>query len=322
MTQINNASSEAAASDVRHLEIAPEYHGQRIDNFLLRTLKGVPKSKIYRILRTGEVRVNRGRIKPESRLQTGDQVRIPPLRTAVEKAQPQPPPALLDQLQSAIVLETRDVLVINKPAGLAVHTGSGLSFGLIETLRVLRPGEKFLELIHRLDRATSGCLLIARTPDMLKKLHAALQTGAIDKRYLALLQGQWDHGTIEVSAPLRKNTLRGGERMVSVSEHGKTARSRFQPITITHEASLVEVRIATGRTHQIRVHAAYVGHPVAGDEKYGDSAFNRRLAKYGLKRLFLHAHSLSVDIDGREIAVSVPLDDELRKVMENLEHPL
>jgi 23S rRNA pseudouridine955/2504/2580 synthase len=322
MTQINNASSEAAASDVRHLEIAPEYHGQRIDNFLLRTLKGVPKSKIYRILRTGEVRVNRGRIKPEYRLQTGDQVRIPPLRTAVEKAQPQPPPALLDQLQSAIVLETRDVLVINKPAGLAVHTGSGLSFGLIETLRVLRPGEKFLELVHRLDRATSGCLLIARTPDMLKKLHAALQTGAIDKRYLALLQGQWDHGTIEVSAPLRKNTLRGGERMVSVSEHGKTARSRFQPITITHEASLVEVRIATGRTHQFRVHAAYVGHPVAGDQKYGDSAFNRRLAKYGLKRLFLHAHSLSVDIDGREIAVSVPLDDELRKVMENLEHPL
>lgn len=319
MTQLSNTSPETTLDNVRILEVAPEYQGQRIDNFLIRTLKGVPKSKVYRILRTGEVRVNRGRIKPDYRLQTGDQVRIPPLRTGVEKAPPRPPQTLLAQLQKAVLLETDDVLVINKPAGLAVHRGSGLAFGVIEVLRVLRPQATFLELVHRLDRETSGCLLLAKTPVMLKKLHSALRAGRVDKRYLALVRGHWDHGTIEISAALRKNTLRGGERMVSVSEQGKSALSRFQPVTIGREASLMEVRISTGRTHQIRVHAAHIEHPLAGDQKYGDQMFNRQMAQYGLKRVFLHAHSLSVDIDGRDLAVSVPLEEDLKNVLEQLE---
>jgi 23S rRNA pseudouridine955/2504/2580 synthase len=318
MSLSNPETFESETGSVRFVQIAAAQQGQRIDNFLLRTLKGVPKSKIYRILRSGEVRVNSARIKPEYRLQTGDRVRIPPLRTRAQTTPVRPPQVLLEQLRSAVLFEDRELLVIDKPAGLAVHKGSGLAFGVIEILRALRPQAEFLELVHRLDRATSGCLLIAKSPQMLKKLHAALHSGAVDKRYLALVKGHWDHGTIEVTAPLRKNTLRGGERMVVVSESGKAARSRFQAITITPQASLLEVRIATGRTHQIRVHAAYVQHPVAGDDKYGDDTFNRQMSQLGLNRLFLHAHSLSVDIGGRDIAVSTPLDDGLKKVLDRL----
>ena len=304
-------------SQVRFIEIAAEQHGQRIDNFLLRTLKGVPKSKVYNILRKGEVRVNRGRIKPDYRLQTGDTVRIPPVRVSATTIA-KPPQSILQQLADSVLYESDDVLIIDKPAGLAVHKGSGLDFGVIEALRVLRPDAPFLELVHRLDRETSGCLLLAKTPTALRQLNQVLKNGEVDKRYLTLVRGQWDYGEHQVNVPLRKNAVRGGERVVIVSEDGKSALSHFKPISLTGQTSLLEVTIATGRTHQIRVHAAYAGHPVAGDDKYGDAEFNQILSRVGLDRLFLHAHSLVLSLGGKEIAVNSPLGDELRRVLEKL----
>lgn len=304
---------------VQFVEVSPPYHGQRIDNFLLRTLKGVPKSMIYRILRKGEVRVNRGRIRPEYRLQTGDVVRIPPLRVSEDKGEVRIPPAVLERINQAILLEDKKILVLNKPAGVAVHKGSGLDFGIIEALRALRPDAPYLELAHRLDRETSGCLVLAKTPAALRTIQAAFHAGTIDKRYLALLRGHWNEGRREVSVPLRKNVLRGGERMVEVVEDGKPALSTFRPVNLFSRASLMEVGIGTGRTHQIRVHAAHIGYPVAGDEKYGDSRFNRQMIDYGLRRLFLHARSIDFYLDGHEVSVSAPLTDELKRVLERLE---
>ena len=303
---------------VRFIEIACDYAGQRIDNFLLNTLKGVPKSRIYRILRKGEVRVNRARVRPDYRLQIGDQVRIPPLRES-ERTSPCVPKAVLERLAAAIIWEDNDVLVLNKPAGIAVHKGSGLDFGVIEALRSLRPQAAFLELAHRLDRETSGCLVLAKSMAALRAIHVALQAGQMNKRYLALVSGRWNHGTAEVSAGLRKNVLRGGERMVEVVADGKPAHSFFRAVSFFRQASLVEVTITTGRTHQIRVHAAHCGHPVAGDAKYGDSEFNRWLARQGLKRLFLHAHSIYLPLDGREVSVSAPLDESFEKALDLLE---
>jgi len=310
----------AAPGGVRHLEITPVHAGQRLDNFLLRELKGAPKSLIYRILRKGEVRVNGGRVQPGQRLQTGDVLRIPPVRLAdAERRAPRPPPGLAERLREAVLHEDRELLVLDKPAGLAVHKGSGLDFGAIELLRSLRPDEPFLELAHRLDRETSGCLMLARTPGALRAIQSALRAGRVEKRYLALVRGYWNHGPREVNAPLRRNVLRGGERMVEVLDDGKPALTRFRPVSLFKPASLLEADIATGRTHQIRVHAAHVDHPLAGDEKYGDPAFNRMMAeRYGLRRLFLHAHSLIVPLGGREIAVSAPLDAELKAVLDGL----
>ena len=304
---------------VRLLEIGSEDAGQRIDNYLLRHLKGVPRSLIYRILRRGEVRVNRGRIKAEYRLQEGDQVRVPPVRTAA------PPPRLeaggaTERLEQRILYEDERLLVIDKPAGMAVHGGSGVSFGVIETLRAARPHAKFLELVHRLDRETSGCLLIAKKRSELRRLHELLREGLVEKRYLALVRGRWPGGERRVDAPLLKNQLRGGERIVTVTEDGKAADTLFRPLDIRAQASLMEVALGTGRTHQIRVHAAHVGHPLAGDEKYGDEEFNRQLRGLGLKRLFLHAHSIAYsDPDsGRDIHVSSPLPEELRLLLDRL----
>ncbi len=303
---------------VRFLEVGPEYQGQRIDNFLRRTLKGVPKSLLYRIMRKGEVRVNRARIKPDYRLQLGDSIRIPPLRLSPEKSA-QAPHGLQQVLQQAILWEDKDVLVLNKPSGLAVHKGSGLEFGVIEILRALRPQDSFLELAHRLDRETSGCLLLAKNAQALRLIHTVLRTENTRKSYLALVRGQWNHGEREVSAPLRKNVLRGGERLVEVREDGKPAHSYFKPITFLPGTTLLEVRIMTGRTHQIRVHAASMGHPVAADSKYGDPDFNKLMIEYGLRRLFLHAHDLSLSLGDRELAVSAPLDESLKAVLECLE---
>ena len=305
---------------VRHLEISPVHAGQRLDNFLLRELKGAPKSLIYRILRKGEVRLNGGRVQPSRRLQTGDMLRIPPVRLGerVERTV-RPSPGLAERLRDAVLYEDRELLVLDKPAGLAVHKGSGLDYGLIEALRALRPDEPFLELAHRLDRETSGCLALARTPEALRTIQDALRAGQVEKRYLALVRGYWNLGPREVNAPLRRNVLRGGERMVEVLDDGKPALTRFRPVSLFKPASLLEAGIATGRTHQIRVHAAHVGHPLAGDEKYGDPAFNRMMGeRYGLRRLFLHAHSLIVPLGGREIAVSAPLDAELKAVLDDL----
>lgn len=305
---------------VRFVEVLSPYEGQRIDNFLLRILKGVPKSKIYRILRRGEVRVNRARIRPDYRLRTGDQVRIPPLRREPEKTNVYFPPKLLERLEKAILWEDQDLLVLNKPAGLAVHKGSGLDFGVIEVMRALRSEALFLELAHRLDREASGCLVLAKAPMVLRMIQAALRSGTLEKRYLVLMRGHWNHGVFHVSAPLRKNILHGGERKVEVDEIlGKPARTCFAPISLFRQASLLEVTIATGRTHQIRVHAAHIDHPIAGDDKYGDPLFNREMIQRGLRRLFLHAHSVHIPLGGREVAISAPLEEELKGVLEHLE---
>ncbi|MFO1350006.1 MAG: RluA family pseudouridine synthase [Gammaproteobacteria bacterium] len=307
-----------SALGVRFVTVEADHHGQRIDNVLMRLLKGVPKSKIYRILRTGEVRVNRGRIAPSYRVQQGDSIRIPPLRTGGEPNAIAPPPALIQRLQGAVLWEDDAVLVVDKPAGLAVHGGSGLPFGLIEVLRATRGQDGFLELAHRLDRETSGCLLLAKTPAALRALHQALRAGSLEKHYRTLLRGHWRGGTRAVAEALSKNTLRGGERMVMVSDQGKAAQTEFRCLRATATASLMEVRIATGRTHQIRVHAAHIGYPVAGDDKYGDAAFNKRLAEYGLHRLFLHAEHIALDIEGRRLAVSAPLPIELYNVLNKI----
>lgn len=304
---------------VRMLQVGAEDAGQRIDNYLMRHLKGAPRSLIYRILRRGEVRVNKGRIKPEYRIQAGDQVRVPPVRTSA------PTPSNVgegagDRLEQRILYEDERLLVIDKPAGMAVHGGSGLSYGVIEALRAARPDAHFLELVHRLDRETSGCLLIAKKRSELRMLHELLRERAVDKRYLALVQGRWNLGDKRINAPLLKNQLRSGERIVTVNPEGKAADSRFRPLDIFKEASLVEVDLGTGRTHQIRVHGAHVGHPLAGDEKYGNEIFNRRMRELGLRRLFLHAHSIGFrdPINGREINVSTPLPAELRAVLDKL----
>ncbi|QQS55060.1 MAG: RluA family pseudouridine synthase [Candidatus Competibacteraceae bacterium] len=305
---------------VRHLEITLEYAGQRLDNFLLRELKGAPKSLIYRILRKGEVRLNGGRVQPSQRLQAGDKLRIPPVRLGERDERVfLPPPEWAERLRVAVLYEDREVLVLNKPAGLAVHKGSGIDYGVIELLRALRPQEPFLELAHRLDRDTSGCLLLARTPAALHLIQDALRTGRVEKRYLALVRGYWNHGPREVNQPLRRNVLRGGERLVEVVGDGKPALTRFRPVSLFKLASLLEASIVTGRTHQIRVHAAHIGHPLAGDAKYGDAAFDRAMVEQcGLRRLFLHAHSLNLPLGGRDIAVSAPLNADLKGVLESL----
>lgn len=309
------------AGGVRHLKVAADCAGRRLDNFLLRELKGVPKSLIYRIVRKGEVRVNGGRVQPEHRLQSGDVLRIPPLRLAERDQQPlRLSPALAERLRAAVLYEDREILMIDKPAGLAVHKGSGVDYGVIEALRALRPEEAFLELAHRLDRETSGCLALAKTAAALRKIQDAFRIGRVEKRYLALVRGYWNHGPRVVNAPLRRNVLRGGERMVETTDDGKPAVTRFSPVSLFKAASLLEVRIDTGRTHQIRVHAAHVEHPLAGDDKYGDAEFNRMMAEqYDLRRLFLHAHSLSLSLGGRDIAISASLDTELKAALDRLQ---
>lgn len=311
---------------VRTVVVDAGSDGQRIDNFLLRELKGVPKSRIYNLLRRGEVRVNRGRVKAEYRLQDGDQVRIPPVRTAVVASEPGAlPKGLAERLSGSILYEDDGLLVVDKPAGLAVHGGSGVSLGLIEALRLLRPEARFLELVHRLDRDTSGCIMVAKKRSALTALHSALrggEAGEVDKRYLALVVGQWPQQRRSVEAPLEKNTLRSGERMVRVSADGKAALTEFEVLERFAGATLVEARPITGRTHQIRVHARYAGHPLAGDEKYGDRAAEAPLRALGLKRLFLHARSLSFPWGGRRLTLRAELDPELQKLLENLRNSL
>lgn len=312
--------SEEPKNGVQWVKVGTEQAGQRIDNFLLRQLKGVPKSRIYRLLRKGEVRVNKGRIKPEYRVQDGDEIRIPPIRLA-ERDHGSPSDGLVSRIEAAIIYEDERLLVLNKPAGVAVHGGSGVSHGVIEALRAARPTAPMLELVHRLDRETSGCLVIAKKRSSLRNLHELLREGGMEKRYLALVQGCWQGGTRTVTAALRKNQLKGGERIVTVDTEGKSARTLFRPVQIFDQASLLDVNLDTGRTHQIRVHGAHIGHPLAGDEKYGDTGFNRRMRGLGLRRLFLHAQSLSFREPGheREVHVSAPLSDDLRAVLDALE---
>lgn len=315
-------SSKQDHGAVRIVEIDAGSDGQRIDNFLLRELKGVPKSRIYNLLRRGEVRVNKGRVKAEHRLCLGDVVRIPPVRTVAETAAPIVSSSLSDRLAAAILFEDEGLIVIDKPSGLAVHGGSGVNLGLIEALRVMRPQAKFLELVHRLDRDTSGCIMVAKKRSALLTLHEALRGDGVDKRYLALAAGTWPRHRTRIEAPLEKNTLRSGERVVRVSVDGKQALTEFAVIESFALATLIEAAPITGRTHQIRVHAQYGGHPLAGDEKYGENAANMRFRELGLKRLFLHAHSLTIDWQGRRLQLKSELPHDLQSFLSILRNQL
>ena len=308
-------------SEVRHFDVTEEEAGQRLDNYVRRHLSDLPRSRVYRVIRKGEVRVNGRRASPDVRLKAQDRVRIPPVRQVPPTAPGGPAGGVGSRIEAAIVYEDERLLVLDKPAGIAVHGGSGLSFGVIEALRAVRPGER-LELVHRLDRDTSGCLLVARHAGTLRTLHALLREGAFEKRYLTLVKGHWQHGASRIDVPLRTDTRVGGERTVRAAPGGKSAVSDFRPVQFFgRTATLLEVTLHTGRTHQIRVHAAHAGHPVAGDEKYGDAAFNRELAALGLKRMFLHAHSVSFAWpQGGEFSVNTPLPPELSRVIDTLAH--
>lgn len=308
------------APRVRQYQATAEEAGQRLDNLLTRMLKGLPKTRLYRLIRRGEVRVNGRRVGPDYRLVADDWIRIPPV-SGLDSGVPAPiPDALQSRLRAAVLYEDADVLVIDKPAGVAVHSGSGLAWGLIDALRAARPDCRYLELVHRLDRETSGCLLIARRRASLRHYHAELRAGRVDKRYTALLAGRLPRGSTPVDAPLDDTARRGGERTVRVDAAGKASRSVFKRLAlIGRDWSLAEVQIGTGRTHQIRVHAAHLGTPVAGDTRYGRSDANAALADIGLRRLFLHAHALAVrGIDGRMQTFTAPVPAELATVRERL----
>jgi len=291
------------------VEIGEESAAQRIDNFLLRTLKGVPKSHVYRVLRSGEVRVNSGRVGPDYRLRIGDRVRVPPVRVSTRvKAPPKP-------AEFPIVHEDASLLVVDKPAGVAVHGGSGVSYGVIESLRAGRPQTKFLELAHRLDRDTSGLLIVCKKRSALVELHRQLREGEVEKIYAAIVRGVPDREAFEISEPLHKYVTGGGERRVSVHEGGKSARTKVKVVQKGRDSSLLEIRLLTGRTHQIRVHLAHAGHPVLGDDKYGDFDLNRALAKQGVKRLFLHARKLGFDhpLEKKRLRLESPLPADMSR---------
>ena len=307
------------------VEIGEEHAGQRVDNFLIAHLKGVPKSHIYRIIRKGEVRVNKGRVKQTTKLSIGDQIRIPPIRLSQSSS------AVVDAeryqfLNQAVLFEDDVLLVLNKPSGMAVHAGSGIKTGLIEALRAVRSELRFLELAHRLDRETSGCLVLAKKASALKVLHDdfrnnSLKDGRLEKRYLALVKGRWKHGERRITKPLNTNARRHGERHVVVDQSGSYASSIMTPVSVSHLASLLDVKLLTGRTHQVRVHTQAENHPIAGDSRYGDAEFNRMMKDSGLSRLFLHAASLGFNhpVTGQRISVTAPLPDDLLNVLEKLE---
>jgi 23S rRNA pseudouridine955/2504/2580 synthase len=311
--------SREIRTQVQHLEVSPEEAGQRLDNFVSKRLGDVPRSRVYRVIRKGEVRVNGRRAGPATRLSALDRIRLPPVRVLPAGTPRRPAADLLARLRSAVIHEDPHLLVLDKPAGVAVHGGSGVSSGVIEGLRALRP-EESLELVHRLDRDTSGCLLVARDAATLRTLHALLRTDGFEKRYLALLKGRWELGAKRIEVPLRTDTRVGGERTVRADASGKPSISRFRPVQFFgRSATLVEVTLDTGRTHQIRVHAAHAGHPVAGDEKYGDESFNDALRQLGLTRMFLHASSVGFTWpQGGQFSVNTPLPPELAALLEKL----
>jgi 23S rRNA pseudouridine955/2504/2580 synthase len=317
-----NNDSEPALPTVQLVEITEDNNDQRLDNFLLTRLKGVPKSRIYRIVRKGEVRVNKGRVDVNYRLMTGDIVRIPPVRVA-EKAEQTAfiPQTLRDALQHGILYEDEGFIVINKPAGYPVHGGSGIDSGIIEGLRRLRPEATFLELVHRLDRDTSGCLIIAKKRSTLRRLHELFRDDHVHKTYLALLAGQWARKKMLVNAPLLKNVSKGGERIVVVSQAGKEAETVFRRLKLFKNATLIEAAPKTGRTHQIRVHAAWLGHPIVGDERYGLSEVNKLFHGKGYKRMFLHARELAFEhpVTGKPIRFEAPLPPQLQVLLDHEE---
>jgi 23S rRNA pseudouridine955/2504/2580 synthase len=322
---MKNTTSNTALNtpQVQFLSIDEDVAGQRIDNFLLTKLKGAPKSLIYRIVRKGEVRVNKGRIKPDYKLQAGDVVRVPPVRLAEKDEPKKPGENLIELLSQSVVYEDDTVLVINKPSGLAVHGGSGIQLGLIESLRQIRENDKFLELVHRLDRDTSGCIMVAKSRRGLRHMQQQLRDRHINKVYQALVFGHWSKRCNKIDVALLKNQLPSGQRMVRAvedsTEGAKASLTRFEILENYQDCTLVEAKPVTGRTHQIRVHSQYAGHGILGDDKYGDPKQAEVMTKIGLKRLFLHAYRLDFNnIDDQEVSVQSPLSPELQRVLNRL----
>jgi 23S rRNA pseudouridine955/2504/2580 synthase len=310
-------------AEVQFVDIDADVAGQRLDNFLIARLKGVPKSRVYNIIRKGEVRVNKGRAKPDYKLQAGDHVRIPPVKMAEKVATPLPGKVLVATLEKAVLFENEGLLVINKPPGLAVHGGSGVNLGLIEVLRQIRPDARYLELVHRLDRDTSGCIMIAKKRSMLRHLQAALRekhSSGIRKIYQALVIGCWPDHCRRIDAPLLKSEVGDGERIVKVNQQGKPSVTEFAVLQRYQDVTLIEARPITGRTHQIRVHAQFAGHSLVGDEKYGNDEVNGQMRKLGVKRLFLHAAELAFYLpDQKELTiVKAPLSHDLAESLKNL----
>jgi 23S rRNA pseudouridine955/2504/2580 synthase len=314
---VNDLSKESVA----WVTVDESSETQRIDNFLFRHLKGVPKSHVYRILRSGEVRVNSKRVDSSYRLQVGDVLRIPPIRVAQPASPRAPAPAVPRRLDQAVLYEDDALLVLNKPSGMAVHGGSGISRGVVEQLRLERPEAKFLELAHRLDRETSGVLLLAKKRSALVALHRAMREGLMDKRYLVLVKGKWRNKKQSVRLTLHKYLTPEGERRVSVSKEGQESHTIFNLQRAWQDFSLLEAELKTGRTHQIRVHLAHLGFPIAGDDKYGDFGLNKELQKQGLKRMFLHAYKVTIahPLTGEPLQLEAPLPDELERFVQQLE---
>ncbi|WP_342147678.1 23S rRNA pseudouridine(955/2504/2580) synthase RluC [Rickettsiella endosymbiont of Aleochara curtula] len=305
---------------IQHLTVTNDHSGQRLDNFLMSRLKGLPKSRLYRIIRKGELRINKKRVKPDYRLREGDIIRIPPLRLAPPTTKNILNEKLAVLLEKAIIFEDKHFLALNKPSGIAVHGGSGIHLGIIEALRLLRPQLKFLELVHRLDRDTSGCLLVAKKSSVLKELHELLRSGEIKKTYIALVSGHWPKSLLKVDAPLYKNQLQSGERIVRVQTEGKNSLTEFSVQHYYAESTLVAAMPITGRTHQIRVHAQFAKHPIIGDEKYGDKEINKKMRQLGCKRLFLHASQLEFTLQSIEetIKLNAQLPEDLSQFLKRL----
>lgn len=307
-------------TQVQLIDISEDRAGQRLDNFLLALARSVPKTRFYRAIRKGEVRVNGKRAKPDLRLETGDQVRVPPLEVKQQDEATTVAPHLLDKIEQAILYEDEDLLVLNKWAGIPVHGGTDVSFGVIDAIRQARPALAQAELVHRLDKGTSGCLIIAKKRSALRHLHEQIREGQMEKRYLCLAKGYFGHPKRRVNAPLKKNILQSGERMVKVDPEGKESMTDFILRQQFNGCCELEAILHTGRTHQIRVHLQHLGHPLAGDEKYGDKHFNKEMSEAGLKRLFLHAHSLRFNLPktGKSITVAAPLTQDLQACLNHL----
>ncbi|MES2217054.1 MAG: RluA family pseudouridine synthase [Pseudomonadota bacterium] len=309
---------KASLTPVKFVTIDEAYAEQRIDNFLMNYLKTLPKTRLYRLLRKGEIRVNKKRIAPSYRLQAGDLIRLPPMQLDPKPALAATPSArLVALLRDSILYEDNDLLIINKPAGIPVHGGTNVSLGVIEALRIIYPTLKHLELAHRLDRDTSGCLVLAKKRSILKELHELMRSGQVHKVYYALTKGQWRPEELRVDVALLKNHLSSGERVVRVDKEGKASLTVFAPVKSFKDAMLVDATLHTGRTHQIRVHARYRSHPIAGDDKYGDKEFNKLMRERGLKRMFLHARLIEFTLPStsKRISVAAPLDADLLEVI-------
>lgn len=307
-------------NQVRFIEVEADQAGQRVDNFLRTALKGAPKSLIYRIVRKGEIRVNKKRVKPDTRLNAGDLVRIPPVKVPQRGEAAPVGSGLAEHLEAAVLYESDALIILNKPSGLAVHGGSGVSLGLIEALRQIRPDCRFLELVHRLDRDTSGCIMVAKKRSMLRYLHEALRLRRVNKVYHALVVGRWPGRKERIEAPLKRFELQSGERMVRVHPEGKASVTEFKVLRRYQDlATLIEARPLTGRTHQIRVHTQFAGHPIVGDPKYTPDEDNARFRQLGLKRLMLHAARLELTLpDDERLRIEAPLEQETQAILDRL----